>query len=639
MAVSPLTDPATINEANREAYRLAFSGRHPLEEKFAADRAEAEKQRGRAALAEWQAESAPRLVKARKSPTEPADGDAGRFLFDVGRLQRAAAGPPAPALMESEPGAWAPDCQGPGRFAVVESRRWAGEYRIRTEVDPGNLAPPEPPRGTRWTDMLTERGARKIAESCFYVAKMRGGYNTFLTLTLDESARERLARRIVEPVGTLADGMLVQAPEWEPAQDRRGSLGPIPTGESMAENTTVAGPWTCIDGESARPYNPVCVTWEWSIQREASRFFEAMGKMYRRGWSHQEARRKGNDTRSADGALYTPIRWETVRVPGSPETMYRVGHLDPDSGRPFTPLEDGPQTALRWEAEPLDYLWVAESPDRIDHETGEVTGENPHLHVMIRWRVPKRHFRAWAHRVECLWGQGMAHLEKIKEPEKAGAYVAKAAGYLSKAQGKDDQGTIRGNRYGISQRARAPDWTEEERYQLGVMGWLLAEAAEKWEEHHGEKVQRRERLKRQLEQADTRERRQKIGRMLEQVRGELEPLPRVSKYTAILKGDQQLERFMQWARRQGFEEEPGNGQWLAQWRANQWQRRHGNRLQAAAAEVANWLDMAEGGAVALDESDFNDWGLYADFGLVHLPGLPEAGQGQVFTGDAALSGL
>jgi hypothetical protein len=112
-------------------------------------------------------------------------------------------------------------------------------------------------------------------------------------------------------------------------------------------------------------------------------------------------------------------------------------------------------TPIRFTAEPLAYLWVAESPDTIDKETGEVLGENPHMYLMMKWQVPFKHFAAWASRIEALWGHGFAHLEKIKDPRKAGAYVAKAAGYLSKAQGKTDQGNIRGNRQ--SQSARAPE--------------------------------------------------------------------------------------------------------------------------------------------------------------------------------------
>ncbi|MEH6470352.1 MAG: hypothetical protein V7752_03805 [Halopseudomonas sp.] len=50
-------------------------------------------------------------------------------------------------------------------------------------------------------------------------------------------------------------------------------------------------------------------------------------------------------------------------------------------------------------------------------------------------------------RLKQLRGQGVARFEKIKEPEKAGVYMAKAAGYMTKAEGRTDQGTVKGNRY------------------------------------------------------------------------------------------------------------------------------------------------------------------------------------------------
>jgi len=51
-------------------------------------------------------------------------------------------------------------------------------------------------------------------------------------------------------------------------------------------------------------------------------------------------------------------------------------------------------TPIRFAAEPLAYLWVAESPDTIDEETGEVLGENPHMNLMMKWQVPFKHVEA-----------------------------------------------------------------------------------------------------------------------------------------------------------------------------------------------------------------------------------------------------
>ena len=75
-------------------------------------------------------------------------------------------------------------------------------------------------------------------------------------------------------------------------------------------------------------------------------------------------------------------------------------------------------TPIRFTAEPLVYLRVAENPDTIDQETGEVLGENPHIYLMMKWQVPFKHFAAWASRIEALWGHGFARLEKIKDPQK-----------------------------------------------------------------------------------------------------------------------------------------------------------------------------------------------------------------------------
>jgi len=150
-------------------------------------------------------------------------------------------------------------------------------------------------------------------------------------------------------------------------------------------------------------YTPLKMGWKWSVQKEASRFFEAANKMYQRGWQYQ------ND------------QDETVKVAGSRKCVAKKRPVL--KGDQF----DAVATPIKFEPEPLAYLWVAENPDRIDTETGEYLGENPHVHLMMKWRVDFRHFDAWAARLEKLWGHGFAHLEKIKDPQKAGSYVAKAA--------------------------------------------------------------------------------------------------------------------------------------------------------------------------------------------------------------------
>lgn len=569
MNISPLVSETTINRAIRESGAL-----------FSCADNNAELEGARRAVVSQRRTQALRLVEALKSPTRHQATEIKRLMAgwaDGDRRQ------PMPVVLDKPAVGFGRDVQTPGAWTIIERRPWAGEYRIRTATETGSQQPPEPPAGDRVTEMLTERGARKIAESCFYLASTRGGYNTFLTLTLDAEARERLAQRTMTPAGDLDPaGFAIQQPERPAARGTRCALGLDMTGghqvASQDQAAETAGPFVAIHPDTGRPFSPVRPGWAWSVQREASRFFEACQKMFTRGWQ------------------YTDDQGNTHKIPGSPARFCIHGsETDPKTGAPFT--------RLTWHRVPLDYLWVAENPDKVDHETGEITGENPHLHVMIRWRVAHRHFSAWADRIESLWGQGMAHLEKINDPAKAGAYVAKAAGYLCKGQGKADQGQIRGNRYGISTRARAPGWMECEKHRLGCMGWLMAEAAELWQQKHGEKIQRRETLKRRLENTTDSQQRHKIGALLERTRKEIEPLPRVSKYVTVLKGRAQLEQFMAWARNRGWTARPQQTLWLVKWRALQWMRRHGERLRASADDVTDWLAMADAGAVALNEND------------------------------------
>lgn len=561
------TSWAAINRACESATRSFYAGMGPGAE--LADVA------GRLLAGVGRAERALRLVKATKSPTDPYPGLTGAYFNRPAPRRQ----PAAVELEQPAPG-WAPNADRAGTFAVVERRDWSGEWRVRFETNPGQGVETPDQAGDRITAMLSERGARKISESCYYVATKRGGYSTFLTLTLDAEKRHRLTRRHLVPVGELRDGW--QSTPIEPARAKQGPFAPDYRGENQIatanQAATVAGPYAALHPETGRPYTPLKAAWSWSIQREASRFFEAIGKMYQRGWQ------------------YTDDDGKTHRLKGSKAWYCVEGEdIDKRNGAQFT--------RIKWRREPLDYLWVAENPDVIDEETGEVMGENPHLHVLMRWRVPYKHFPAWSERIERLWGNGFAHLEKLKDPEKAGGYVAKAAGYMSKGQGKSDQGEIRGNRYGISTRARAPGWMECERHQVGLMGWLMAEAHEAWNRKHGPKVQQREKLKAQLERAKVPAQRQKIGQLLEQVRREIEPLPRVSKYAAIFKGDDQKERFFEWAKGRGWTPERQTGTWLHEWRREQWRRRNNGRLIATATDVADWFALADAGAVMCDERE------------------------------------
>jgi hypothetical protein len=77
--------------------------------------------------------------------------------------------------------------------ARISYRQWSDEYRIRVQAQSRIGNPPPAQGGERSTKALTSRGARNVLESGAYLAAVRGGYTTFLTLTFDEAAGERIA--------------------------------------------------------------------------------------------------------------------------------------------------------------------------------------------------------------------------------------------------------------------------------------------------------------------------------------------------------------------------------------------------------------------------------------------------------------
>lgn len=331
-----------------------------------------------------------------------------------------------------------------GCMTVIQYREWADEWRVRTQVDTVSGTMPTPQTGERISEMLSSRGAKKIAESCEYMAT-KGGYKTFVTGTFNEETRKKI------------------------------ELG------------------------------------ETTIQREVSRAMDALQKMYQRGW-----------------------------VTESGEKV--AGH------------KDG-----------LAYCWVVEVPK---NEHGE---DNPHVHMLLGWRVRYRHFADWSARLERIWGNGYFHLEKIKDGLCAGAYMAKAAGYMTKAEGTDSQGVVRGNRYGISEVARAPGWVTVSKSQLHIMGQLIADVYDHLTVKYGEKYQERKRLNRDLEATPktAKATRFKIGQRLQKVREELRALPvRCNKYQVILKGYGAANAFFTWAKGEAkalpewLPEKPAGADWV-----------------------------------------------------------------------------
>ncbi|MEX2490012.1 MAG: hypothetical protein WD356_10860 [Pseudomonadales bacterium] len=229
---------------------------------------------------------------------------------------------------------------------------------------------------------------------------------------------------------------------------------------------------------------------ETTIQREVSRTMDGLQKMYQRGWTREQ----GERVEGHEGSLA--------------------------------------------------YCWVVEVPK---NEQGE---DNPHVHIMMNWKVPYEQFEEWSGRIEGIWGNGYFHLDKIKDPLCAGSYMAKAAGYMCKAAGQDDQGRVKGNRYGISKNARAPGWYTVTEAELGIMGQLIAEVHQRMLEKHGRLFRERLSLKTALERTpkDRSETRARIGKKLEHTRQQIASLPIHSgKYHLIFRTSDALHRFLGWA--------------------------------------------------------------------------------------------
>lgn len=385
-----------------------------------------------------------RLVKAAKSPTHEKRLESiaakVKFLHEQECLKHCSY--PAREPVEVERQRLNTPHKTAGCMSVIQYREWADEWRVRTQVDVTSGAVPEPQSGPRLSEMLSERAAKKIAESCEFMAT-KGGYKTFVTGTFSESARKKI------------------------------ELG------------------------------------ETTIQREVSRAMDALQKMYQRGWVTEAGE----------------------KVPGV-EPIYRM--VKNRQGQEVKKLVNG-----------LAYCWVVEIPKNEDGE------DNPHVHMLLGWRVQYRHFEEWAKRVEKIWGNGYFHLEKIKDGLSAGAYMAKAAGYMTKAAGDESQGVVRGNRYGISESARAPGWVTVSKQQLHVMGQLIADVYDHLTVRYGEKFRERKELNKRLADTpkDAKALRKKIGERLQKVRADIKALPvRCNKYQVILKGQDAARAFFSWAK-------------------------------------------------------------------------------------------
>lgn len=351
---------------------------------------------------------------------------------------------------------------------------WSNKYRIGLETGAlGAKTAPPMAAGERITESLTKNAVRNLMESGAYLSTCRGGYSTFLTLTFNDEARKRILDVVAIPKSKVKK-YSYQVEQLNPATGRMKKIkkhyqircidgvhssyvetdGKIDIEKAEGKKgycngVPASGPWSSVE------FKPLS-----SIGLEVSRFFDGAQKMYQRGWLPRFI----DTPNQAD--LFTQNQ-KIARVSAA-LPMICPEFVDPltQDGSSFDQEKDLMKFDHRKhcteeyleniygqceKAAPLDYMWVAEMPD---NDQGE---KNPHVHVLMRWKVEKPVFRAWAERLEMLWGHGFAKLERIKNPAAASNYLLKAVGYLTKGSASE-QGEIRGNRYGISSSARAPKW-------------------------------------------------------------------------------------------------------------------------------------------------------------------------------------
>lgn len=148
----------------------------------------------------------------------------------------------------------------------------------------------------------------------------------------------------------------------------------------------------------------------------------------------------------------------------APEDRERIASGGLVLGREMRRTLNAMQQRFRREGQDaFAYIWVAENPG----------DDNPHVHLLSNLRVPRRKFAEHAAWIESLWGHGWVKIERIRKPESAGRYILKAVGYTLKGE-EGTQGTIQGNRYGISRNIAVAEDTLElyEEYERAAQALL-----------------------------------------------------------------------------------------------------------------------------------------------------------------------
>lgn len=386
-----------------------------------------------------------------------------------------------------------------------QSRNWSSDYRIVCTQNTRASDAPDANTGDRVTQTVTSRARGKIVDSGLYMQAVKGGFNSFLTVTLDADARKKLNEKHLK-------------------KDRGGNAGEIikpwfnASGEKlvfpMAENNEIiaSGRFTHLKYDFS------------TIGEQLSPFFDALGKMHKRGFVAT-----GQIAKTPTAKKYT---WGEVECIGRADRLYPWGKVSSvgGKGRVDSDLIKSNERLYPWglvecvgeDSKPVfDYLWCAEAPHTGDkneskkYKWGEVecigqnerlcpwgkvssVGEqNYHAHVLMRWNVEPVFFHEWAARIENIWSQGFVTIERIKNAKAAAAYLLKALGYMVKG-GEGSQGEIRGNRYNISKYARAEGWENCATHEAQHMYGLIQEYAQGIEAKKQRKIIKQSELKKTL---------------------------------------------------------------------------------------------------------------------------------------------
>lgn len=279
------------------------------------------------------------------------------------------------------------------------------------------------------------------------------------------------------------------------------------------------------------------------LQKHLSRTIDAMQKMFQRGWVAKEVQRPDKTVKPCKRKINAK--------------QHEKEYLNPETGEAYSvccigenKVSEADYQRFNLRPQKLDYIWVMEMPK---NEQGE---NNPHFHMLLRWTVDKKYFRAWAKRIEEIWKLGFAKIEKVRSQSAAGQYILKMAGYLSKGSDDDsEQGTIKGNRYNISKTARAPAWEILGQAEWGIMGYILKQLTPVVKSKRRRLKPKLKECKETLKNRPRRLKSRLTAKLLTQLNKVEKEFSQVSiaKNCVILKTKAKFDAFMQWAQKMGYE--------------------------------------------------------------------------------------